>query len=204
MLNSISSTSLLAVANSPLPVERQADIQKSLLFAAIENFADGLVIVAKFGEILHRNRCAQQLMKLMEQPCQTLKSLPGRIWQTCQTLIHTEETFSDVVKIVLEDEIRIPAASQINPEGRIRVRVQWFNVEAQDCFLVMLEDCVQSAERSAQNEAYRYQLTPRESEVWQLKRSGHTYKAIAQQLYISENTVKKHLKNVYAKREQLD
>ena len=182
-----------------LPTRDSVDIQKSLLFAAIENFADGLLIVTKTGEILHRNRCAQQLLKLIEQPCQTLKTLPGRIWQTCQTLLQAEET-ADAVRLILEDEIRVATANLT--EGKIRVRVQWFNAEAQDCFLIMLEDCAQSAEYFAQNEAYRYHLTPREAEVWQLKRANYTYKAIAQKLYISENTVKKHIKNVYAKREQ--
>lgn len=212
MFEQMSSTPVLMapVLASQQPVraamDSQVDVQKSLLFAAIENFADGLVIVAKTGEILHRNRCAHRLLKLMEQPRQTIhqtiKALPGRIWQTCQTLMYADEPVTDAVKVVLEDEIRVPSTEQSASEGRIRVRVQWFNAEAQDCFLVMLEDCVRSAECSAQNEAYRYQLTPREAEVWQLKRSDYTYKEIAQQLYISENTVKKHLKNVYAKRDQ--
>ncbi|MEO0759451.1 MAG: LuxR C-terminal-related transcriptional regulator [Cyanobacteria bacterium J06648_16] len=175
-----------------------AELQKSLLFAAMENFSDGLVIVAKTGEILHRNQCAQQLLKLVEQPYQTLKRLPKRIWQTCQTLLHNEDPFSGAVRVVLEDEIEVVS------QNRIRVRVQWFSAEAQDCFLILLEDCLRSAERSATNEAHRYGLTPREAEVWQLKRADLTYKEIAQQLYISENTVKKHLKSVYAKREQAD
>ncbi|MEL6765186.1 MAG: LuxR C-terminal-related transcriptional regulator [Cyanobacteria bacterium J06607_6] len=195
------SPSLLTESNSltePLSSSNntQVDLRKSLLFAAIENFADGLLIVTKTGEILHRNRCAQQLLK---QPGQTLKALPKRIWQTCQTLLHTDDAFDDA-RVVLEDEIRVAAADQC--QSKIRVRVQWFNAEAQDCFLVMLEDCVRSAEYFAQNDAHRYHLTPREAEVWQLKRADYTYKAIAQKLYISENTVKKHLKNVYAKREQ--
>ncbi|WP_165249559.1 response regulator transcription factor [Adlercreutzia sp. ZJ141] len=44
-----------------------------------------------------------------------------------------------------------------------------------------------------------YELTERESEVLQLALDGHTRHYIADKLYISENTVKAHLKRIYAK-----
>lgn len=43
------------------------------------------------------------------------------------------------------------------------------------------------------------QLTGRESEIAQLLLKGKTYKAIAAELHVSENTVKTHIKNIYAK-----
>ncbi|NJR70496.1 MAG: SUMF1/EgtB/PvdO family nonheme iron enzyme [Synechococcales cyanobacterium CRU_2_2] len=49
-------------------------------------------------------------------------------------------------------------------------------------------------------EIQRYGLTHRESEVWQLHRQGYSYDEIAGQLYISRNTVKKHLKAIALKR----
>lgn len=42
-------------------------------------------------------------------------------------------------------------------------------------------------------------LTQRESEVAALLLRGRTYKMIAAELYLSENTVKTHIKNIYAK-----
>ena len=42
-------------------------------------------------------------------------------------------------------------------------------------------------------------LTPRETEVMQLVSKGLPNKMIAEQLNISSETVKKHLKNVYGK-----
>lgn len=204
MLEQMTSTPLLTGSQGTAPTQSLTafvDFQKSLLFTAIEHFADGLVIVARTGDILHCNRCAQRLLQHLAQSEPSTQVLPQRLWQNCQALIHAGDLWADAVRVVLEDEIQLPTV-QPALSGRIRVRVQWFNADTQDCFLILLEDCAQSAECFAQNEAYRYGLTPRETEVWQLKRADYTYREIAQQLYISENTVKKHLKNVYAKREQ--
>lgn len=43
------------------------------------------------------------------------------------------------------------------------------------------------------------QLTKRESEIADLLLKGRTYKMIAQELYLSENTVKTHIKSIYSK-----
>ncbi len=42
-------------------------------------------------------------------------------------------------------------------------------------------------------------LTQRESEITELLLKGRTYKMIAQELFLSENTVKTHIKNIYSK-----
>ena len=42
-------------------------------------------------------------------------------------------------------------------------------------------------------------LTPRESQIAGLLMKGRTYKMIAKELYLSENTVKTHVKNIYSK-----
>ncbi|MUG91303.1 winged helix-turn-helix transcriptional regulator [Scytonema sp. UIC 10036] len=46
-----------------------------------------------------------------------------------------------------------------------------------------------------------YGLTPREAEIWFLYRSRCSYKEIAERLYISVNTVKKHMKNIHSKQQ---
>lgn len=42
-------------------------------------------------------------------------------------------------------------------------------------------------------------LTARESEIAELLLKGRTYKMIANELYLSENTIKTHIKNIYSK-----
>jgi DNA-binding CsgD family transcriptional regulator len=44
-----------------------------------------------------------------------------------------------------------------------------------------------------------YQLTKRQVEIVLLLRKGHTYKAIADELFISEKTVNNHIQNIYEK-----
>ena len=44
-----------------------------------------------------------------------------------------------------------------------------------------------------------YQLTPREIEIVQLIREGHTYEKIGEKLFISKRTVSKHVQNIFEK-----
>lgn len=178
------------------------DMQATLLLAAIESFTVGLVIVSQNGTILHKNSRADALLEVL--PCRSSTLIPDRLWRTCQSLIEHQDEESNIFpidcKIVLEDEIS-------TTQGTIVMRAQWFdweyrNYESNNCFLITLENRQQSLIAIANQEAQRYGLTTREKDVWCLKRMGQSYKEIAKTLFISENTVKKHLKNIYAKKEQ--
>ena len=178
------------------------NMQAALLVAAIENSTFGLVIVSQNGTILHKNKRAQSLLK--ELSCTSGQLIPDALWRPCQSLIGTQDEstapFPADYTIVLEDEIS-------TKRGTIHMRAQWFDWDdnthhASNCFLITLEDRQQSLTIIANQEAQRYGLTVRETDVWHLKRMGNTYKDIAKALYISENTVKKHLKNIYSKKQQ--
>lgn len=52
-------------------------------------------------------------------------------------------------------------------------------------------------------QAEHYGLTSREAEVWLLRQANYSCREIAAELYISLNTVKKHMKNIHAKREKV-
>lgn len=178
------------------------DPQTTLLLAAIESFTVGLVIVAQNGTILHKNRRAQALLE--DMPWASPKMVPETLWHACQTLMENQDEGSELFPadytLVLEDEIS-------TSHGPLHMRAQWFDWDnsanqSSDCFLITLENRQQSLTAVANQEAQRYGLTTRETDVWCLKRMGHSYKKIAAALYISENTVKKHLKNIYSKKEQ--
>ncbi len=83
--------------------------------------------------------------------------------------------------------------------------MEWLDLPNQDqpCFLVVIEDRHRSDQALATLEMLRYGLTPRERQVWMLRRSGHSYQEIANTFYISVDTVKRHLKNIYAKRQEV-
>jgi len=63
------------------------------------------------------------------------------------------------------------------------------------------QKCERLVEVLTTTEAHRYGLTERETEVWMLRQRHLTYQEIGRQLFISPHTVKKHLRNVTAKRQ---
>ncbi|MBI4785400.1 MAG: helix-turn-helix transcriptional regulator [Oscillatoriophycideae cyanobacterium NC_groundwater_1537_Pr4_S-0.65um_50_18] len=174
------------------PIQR-LDNNLTLLQGVVEGLPDGIMILSDRGELTYDNSCARQI-------CQNLLSasasehVPHQVWRCCQALMDSRRQFEQT--IVIEDEI------QTEEGTTIRIRVRWLNPQVEHpAFLVTLEDQQQSAQYRAYAEAQRYSLTERETEVWVLKRIGLTYKAIAAKLYIAEDTVKKHIKNIHARRD---
>ncbi len=51
--------------------------------------------------------------------------------------------------------------------------------------------------------AQKHGLTSREQDIWLLYRANYSYKQIAEELNISRNTLKKHMKNIHAKLHKL-
>lgn len=66
--------------------------------------------------------------------------------------------------------------------------------------VVFLENCDEVLQEDLRVQQKKYDLTERESEIWLLLRKEHSYQEIAETLQISLNTVKTHVKNIYAKR----
>lgn len=67
-------------------------------------------------------------------------------------------------------------------------------------YLTVLSEMSPAEQEKAMNSFIRLeQLTERESEIAALLLKGKTYKMISCELHVSENTVKTHVKNIYAK-----
>ncbi|WP_413256610.1 helix-turn-helix transcriptional regulator [Floridanema fluviatile] len=172
-------------------------IEPEKLFQGIlEGFMDGIVIITEAGELLHANQSAQRIFQQLS--ADGSDSIPEEIWQVCQSLIESKTLFPGQ-KIVLESEI-----NQANAV-HFRLRVRWFKIEqmSQECLLVTIEDRHQSLKEIVSSDVHQYDLTPREAEVWLLYRANYSYKEIAEKLYITINTVKKHMKNIHAKRKSM-
>lgn len=176
------------------PIQRLADSSLTLLQGVVEGLPDGIMILSDRGELTYDNSCARQIcQQLLSKASQTV--VPAQVWRCCQALIESRIHYHSTV--IVEDEILTATGSTI------RIRVRWLdpdNVE-QPHLLVTLEDQQQSAQYRAYAESQRYGLTDRETEVWLLKRAGLTYKAIGAKLHIAEDTVKKHIKNIHARRD---
>jgi DNA-binding CsgD family transcriptional regulator len=197
-----------------------------LLQSVIASFMDGILILTITGELVHANEYARNICRQLIgqdttndgdrwmhgtltqksvahsksniQNLQWCDVVPQAIWRVCQSLIESRELFP-TEKILVESEI-------ITKEGiTLRIRVRWLKISArnEELLLVTVEDCQQYAHSIAIADAQKYNLTDREMQVWLLRRANHSYQEIANQLYITINTVKKHLKNIYAKQQHL-
>ena len=163
----------------------------------IESFFDGILILTEQGQLIQANNLACQICKQLTQT--KLRSnqdswVPQEVWHVCQSLIESRSSYHNQ-PVIIESEITNDNSKNL------RIRVQWIKLNAtkSPCLVVILEDRYQFAQNLAIAAIDKYGLTPREAEVWLLRRANYTYKEIAAQLYISLNTVKKHLKNIHAK-----
>lgn len=171
----------------------------ALLQGIMEGLIDGVLILSEQGEIVQANRFADKICAQINQSRSQSAAVPASIWKICQTLIQSRQTYPNQ-EFVLESEIGL------NETTRLRVRVRWLSLAtaANSYLLVILEDQKQAIQNLAIAEIDKYKLTPREAEVWLLYRTHYSYKEIAVALYISCNTVKKHLKNIRSKQRMFD
>jgi DNA-binding CsgD family transcriptional regulator len=171
----------------------QSDI--TLLKIVIESFIDGILILTEQGEWVQSNEHARQICEKLTPGKVQPNSVPEEIWRVGRALIESRRSYPNQ-PVILESEITT------DKQTPLRVRVRWFRLNAisSPCLLVILEDRYESIQNLAIAEVDQYGLTPREAEVWLLHRTNDSHKKIAEELYISLNTVKKHLKNIHAKR----
>lgn len=168
----------------------------SLLQAIIEGFVDGVLILTMQGEWIHANECARRICQQLSQLTSQVNSVPKPIWHICESLVESRQLFPHE-RMIIEAEIDTE-----NSAG-FRIRVRWLELDESKhpYLLVTIEDRYQSTQNAAIAEAKKYGLTRREAEVWLLRRANYSYKEIAARLYITLNTVKKHMKSVYAKQQ---
>jgi DNA-binding CsgD family transcriptional regulator len=162
----------------------------------IEGLQDGILIVTETGELVLANASGYRFCYQINQGNSKADVLPPAIWQLCESLIESRTLFPDQV-IILSDEIVLDKLTIF------RVRVRWLDSKLFEnpCLLVTIENRYESVKNAAIAEIKRYDLTRREGEIWLLYRSNYSYKEIATELYITVNTVKKHMKNIHAKRQ---
>lgn len=185
----------------------QTVLQINLLQAVIENFVDGILIVTTQRELVHANECARRICRQLLQGVASNGTVPREIWLVCQSLMNSHKVFP-------RDKIFIESEVKIDRTVTLRTQVRWLQLTCddvlpeatlpqQDFLLVTFEDRNQTGQGMILADAMKYGLTDREAEVWLLRRANLSYKEIAARLYITINTVKKHIKNIYAKQQEL-
>jgi RNA polymerase sigma factor (sigma-70 family) len=168
-----------------------------LLQAVIESFVDGILILTTEGKLLHANECARAMCLQLSSENKE-NAIPVEIWQVCESLIESRELFPNE-KIFMEFEVD-------KQPVKLRIRVRWLEIDDNEdnYMIVTIEDRHESSQNMAIRDAKKFGLTERETEVWLLRRANFSYKEIAERLYITINTVKKHLKNIYAKQHNIE
>jgi DNA-binding CsgD family transcriptional regulator len=166
---------------------------ESFLHAILEGFVDGVLVLTDEKQIVYANSTASAICNQLLQS--ETAELPHELQRVCAALIDSREFYPNY-PISIESEL-------ITAQTTYRVRAQWLNLEVgqRPCLLLRLQDQNQSVQGLAIAEAQRWGLTPRETEVWMLRRAGCLRKDIAANLFIAVDTVKKHLKNIQAKRQ---
>lgn len=191
-------------------------LQLSLLKTALDSFFDSILVIHADGRILQANGQVNRLFanaipqeltpsttrayesSLEPQMQHPLQPLLDEVKRVATAMMDSQNNFPDQ-DIVLDSEVEWDGEA-------FRLRVRWMDltIEHQPCLLVTIEDLQQTAINQVNVDRWKYKLTPREAEVWRLRRQGYSYKAIASTLFVSENTVKKHLKNIQVKRREKD
>ncbi|WP_315788655.1 helix-turn-helix transcriptional regulator [Fischerella sp. JS2] len=174
----------------------QPALQIYLMQAVLDSFVDGVLILTTQRQLIYANEYALDICHQLRQNTQNKNIIPDEIWCFCESMIEGRKLFPKG-----NVSIEIDAKNQV----KLRVRARWldWNRSNQRFLLLTLEDCQQTSHSIAIADAKKYGLTEREAQVWMLRRANFTYREIADRLYITINTVKKHLKNIYAKQQEM-
>ncbi|MEH2348669.1 MAG: helix-turn-helix transcriptional regulator [Nostoc sp.] len=186
----------VAELQQPDSIDLHNSKRVNFLQEVIEGLEDGILILSQTGEIVHTNASANRLCSQFDQGNLNQSFVPSAIWNICELLLRSQYLFSDKL-LILSDEIVLDKSNIF----RIRVRLLDLDGFEMPCLLVTIENQCESVKNVALTEVKKFDLTPREAEIWFLYRSNYSYKEIAIKLYITIHTVKKHMKNIHTKRQ---
>lgn len=188
-------------SSQALPAEL-ADL-KLLLGSLVDSLQQGVIVVSRRVKPIYWNQKAKELCRhLSDRQELALSELPSAVSEACHRMLRNNRLSNE--PLVME--------CQVSASQTIRIQMQWLslnsNRESENggdrpgpvYIVVFLEDCTERLRAELRIEQKKYDLTEREAEVWMLLRQEYTYQEIATMLQISLNTVKTHVKNVYAKK----
>lgn len=164
----------------------------------------GFILFDAAGSLLRTTTKADELCILLQKESpghafdviddQSLAELPDQIAALSNFLLESCDDFPDH-ELQLYDTVFLPGGI------RLYLKAEWIDLADQPtkCMLVTIEDLTRIAHHRAKCDAYRYGLTIRETQVWELYLQGFSYREISQELVIALNTVKKHMKGIFSK-----
>lgn len=167
--------------------------------ALAESLREGVMVISRHVQPIYMNQQAKEISQKLSVGDRHLTILPLEISEICYRLI----------RYGIGNQQSIVTECFTAEQETIRIRASWVNLGANDPnlpasetqhILIFLENRCQVLQEDLQFEQQKYQLTDREIEIWSLLRQEYSYQEIAEKLHISLNTVKTHVKNIYAKK----
>ncbi|MEM7062576.1 MAG: LuxR C-terminal-related transcriptional regulator [Cyanobacteria bacterium P01_B01_bin.77] len=170
--------------------------EPDFLWSILESSIQGILILRDIDHLIYANQHARRILRKMDQAFSQNNVLPEEINYIFKSLQEIRHLFPKQDWLI---ETKILTEQSISFE----IQARWAHVRATNsrCLLLMLKDADQQRQDIALEEATRYNLTCRETDVWLLYKVGYAYKEIAAELDITANTVKKHMKNIWAKQQ---
>ncbi len=168
----------------------------------VDSLPEGVMVVSRDLTPVYINEKARTISQKLLGTDVTRFGLPLVISEVCHRLLRSYRLQHNPLVVEYQTE-----TDQI-----LRIRAHWLPAAVPPKegmaegavmpthMLVFLEDRHEFLREELRIEQKKYDLTDRESEIWMLLRQEYTYQEIAALLQISLNTVKTHVKNVYAKK----
>ncbi|MBW4519400.1 MAG: helix-turn-helix transcriptional regulator [Scytolyngbya sp. HA4215-MV1] len=186
--------SLVAVEQLKKQIAGTENITEPLWDALVNALQQGMLVLSRNLQLVYANEKAREICQMLLSE-QQMVGLPSEVSEICHRL--TREGTSDGDSLVVE---------YLAPNHQtIRLYTCWLDLEPGATtepayILIRMENCHETLLEELRIERKKYDLTEREAEIWLLLRQECTYQAIAKSLQISLNTVKTHVKNLYAKK----
>ena len=170
------------------------------LGVALNLLVDSFLLLNSDGNIILSNTKGDELLqKMQSDPGQSAHepqaALPDAALKACDLLLENCAVLSD-------QSLPTQIALTVYPDIQLRISLIETEDEQEPLFLVAMEDKRQSSLSQATVDQWLFGLTNREKEVWALRLQDYAYQEMADALYLSVNTIKRHMKAILAKQEQ--
>ncbi|HEY9886987.1 MAG TPA: LuxR C-terminal-related transcriptional regulator [Candidatus Obscuribacterales bacterium] len=155
----------------------------------------GVLVLAADGTLLYATESLQARLRTLIDSHGDRAFMAQEIAFICQMLQQCQSCFP-AQNWAMEFDIFTKSAIAL------RIRSRWLKLAGfdQPCISLIVEDPQQRVQDLVLDEVRQWGLTPREQEVWLLHQEGCTYSQIATKLFITINTVKKHMRSIHSKR----
>jgi len=167
----------------------------------LESLPQGVLLLSYQMQVLYWNQKAQTLCQHLRKGDGNTNWVPIALSDLCRLLLREPATG----QLLLVTECQAQNGSMLRASARwlpgvANSPIQERSTQFPGNILILLEDYDERLREEIRVEQKKYALTDREAEVWMLLRQEYSYQEVARMLQISLNTVKTHVKNVYAKK----